>query len=89
MFKFDKKSYIEDILVTYLNKIIISLLFLLAPIVIKAQDDYIKGFVMEEKTNGSLSPIPFANIYWADTIIGTTSDSLGFLIYHTTTLKTD
>ena len=45
---------------------------------IKAQDDYIQGFIFEETQKGKLKAIPFANIYWRDTLVGTNSDSMGF-----------
>ncbi len=59
-------------------KIFIIVLILSSMMILKAQNDFIKGFVIEEKNDGSFSPIPFANIYWADTLIGTTTDSIGF-----------
>ena len=44
----------------------------------KAQDDFIKGFVLEETEKGEFKPIAFANVYWKDTLIGVTTDSSGY-----------
>ena len=44
----------------------------------KAQDDFIKGFVLEETEKGEFKPIAFANVYWKDTLIGVTTDSFGY-----------
>ena len=45
---------------------------------LKAQDDYIKGFVLEETEKGEFKPIAFAYVYWEDTTVGVTTDSSGF-----------
>ena len=49
----------------------------------KAQDISVKGVVMEEKQDGSLVPIEFANVYWLKSTRNTTTDSTGyFFIAH-------
>ena len=62
------------------------LLFVLACMllhVVKAQDISVKGVVMEEKQDGGLIPIEFANVYWLKSTRNTTTDSTGyFFIAH-------
>ena len=49
----------------------------------KAQDISVKGVVMEQKQDGSLVPIEFANVYWLKSTRSTTTDSTGyFFIAH-------
>jgi outer membrane receptor for ferrienterochelin and colicin len=49
----------------------------------KAQDISVKGVVMEQKQDGSLVPLEFANVYWLNTTRNTTTDSTGyFFIAH-------
>ncbi len=43
-----------------------------------AQDISVRGVVMEEKLDGSLVPIEFANVYWLKSTRNTTTDSTGY-----------
>ena len=48
-----------------------------------AQDISVRGVVMEEKIDGDLVPLEFANVYWLKTTKNTTTDSTGyFFIAH-------
>ena len=48
-----------------------------------AQDISVRGVVMEEKLDGKLVPIEFANVYWLKSTRSTTTDSSGyFFIAH-------
>jgi outer membrane receptor for ferrienterochelin and colicins len=48
-----------------------------------AQDISVRGVVMEEKLDGTLVPIEFANVYWLRSTNSTTTDSTGyFFIAH-------
>jgi outer membrane receptor for ferrienterochelin and colicins len=48
-----------------------------------AQDISVRGIVMEEKLDGTLAPIEFANVYWLKSTRSTTTDSSGyFFIAH-------
>lgn len=38
---------------------------------------YVKGVVVEETNEGTFNPVSFANIFWLDTQIGTTTDTSG------------
>ena len=49
----------------------------------KAQDISVKGVVMEQKQDGSLVPVEFANVVWLKSTRNTTTDSTGyFFIAH-------
>ncbi len=48
-----------------------------------AQDISVKGVVMEEHKNGTLTPMDFVNVYWQKSTNNTTTDSTGyFFIAH-------
>ena len=48
-----------------------------------AQDISVRGIVMEEKLDGTLAPIEFANVFWLKSTRSTTTDSSGyFFIAH-------
>lgn len=50
---------------------------------VSAQDISVRGVVMEEKLDGSLAPIEFANVFWLKSTRSTTTDSTGyFFIAH-------
>ncbi|MEQ8910092.1 MAG: TonB-dependent receptor [Vicingaceae bacterium] len=55
---------------------ILFLLLQLGALSLYAQNS-IKGVVVSESKKGKLEPVPFANVYWQDTNIGTSTDSSG------------
>ncbi len=56
--------------------ILLGMAFSLLAICLRAQEN-VSGLVVEENNKGAFSPIPFANIHWMNTSIGTITDSTG------------
>lgn len=48
----------------------------------QSERHHIEGRVLEKNPEGKESPIPYANVYWANTQAGVISDSLGRFIIH-------
>lgn len=56
--------------------LLLSVCLLLFSSAITAQET-VTGVVIEEQAKGQLLPVPFANVYWLGTQVGTSTDTLG------------
>ena len=59
------------------DRFLLIIICMLQSIIVQAQDIKIAGKVFGSERSGMLYTLPFANVFWENTTIGTVTDEIG------------